>query len=110
MSLSLELDSDNNIVFGSNFFTIEGVDATRQDIKTRLGMWRGEYPYDTSEGVDYLEILQSSNRNLFKTELRSEVMKDSRITNASVEITRVSNGSITISITAETDTGDTIEL
>lgn len=105
MSVSLMLDSDNNLLFGDNLFTIDGIDSVRQDVITRLGMWEGEYPYNVSEGVPYLDILQSANKNLFSTTLRQEVLKDDRIQNAEVTLSRVKDGVVTIEINGTTSDG-----
>lgn len=105
MSVSLMVDSSNNLVFGENLFTIDGIDSVKQDIRTRLSMWQGEYPYNVEEGVPYLDILQSANKSLFDATLRQEVLKDDRIQNAEVSVSRVEKGTATIEISGITKEG-----
>ena len=51
MSLSFQLDSKNNIVHNRNFVLISDKAALIQDIKTRLYMYKGEYPYYKNKGI-----------------------------------------------------------
>lgn len=105
MSVSLMIDEKNNLVFGDNLFTVEGIYSVRQDVKTRLRMWNGEYPYNIEEGVPYLDILQSANKSLFDATLRQEVLKDDRIQNAEVSVSRVEKGTATIEVDGITKEG-----
>lgn len=105
MSVSLMVDSSNNLVFGENLFTVEGIDSVKQDIRTRLSMWQGEYPYNVEEGVPYLDILQSANKTLFEATLRQEALKDDRIQNAEITISRVEDGVVTIGVDGTTKDG-----
>lgn len=105
MSVSLKLDKDNNLLFGDNLFIIDGTESVEQDVRTRLSMWEGEYPYNTSEGVPYLDILRSANKNLFDATLRQEVLKDDRIQNAKVSVSRVKGGVATIEVRGTTKDG-----
>ena len=55
---TLKLDDDNNLVIADKgLVVIDGVDACAQDTKTRIGLVRGENPYDTTEGADYYNEL-----------------------------------------------------
>lgn len=105
MSVSLRIDENNNLLFGDNLFTIDDLESVVQDIRTRLSMWEGEYPYNTSEGVPYLDILRSANKNLFDATLRQEVLKDDRIQNAEVSVSRVKSGVATIEVRGTTKEG-----
>lgn len=104
------LDSNNNLIFAENIQTIGGTECVRQDIKTRLSMWEGEYPYNISEGVPYLDILRSGNKNLFLSVLRSEILKDDRIANVEISIERVKDGVATITARGETKQGEAFEI
>lgn len=51
---TLQLDANNNLVIDrNNLTTTTGLNACAQDSRTRVGLVRGENPYDTSEGIDY---------------------------------------------------------
>ena len=55
---TLRLDDGNNLVIADKgLVVIDGADACAQDTKTRIGLVRGENPYDTTEGVDYYNEL-----------------------------------------------------
>ena len=55
---TLKLDDDNNLVIADKgLVVIDGVDACAQDTKTRIGLVRGENPYDKTEGADYYNEL-----------------------------------------------------
>lgn len=48
------LDENNNIVIKQGNITVkDGIDALAQDIKTRVGLYKGENLFDISEGIDY---------------------------------------------------------
>lgn len=55
---TLKLDDDNNLVIADKgLVVIDGAEACAQDTKTRIGLVRGENPYDTTEGADYYNEL-----------------------------------------------------
>ena len=56
---TLKLDENNNLVLDKNNLQIlNGIEACAQDTRTRVGICRGENPYNTSQGSDYFgEIL-----------------------------------------------------
>lgn len=56
---TLKLDENNNLVLDKNNLQIlNGIEACAQDTRTRVGICRGENPYNTSQGADYFgEIL-----------------------------------------------------
>lgn len=48
------LDEKNNLVLKSGSLQLkEGINALAQDIKTRVGLCRGENRFDILEGIDY---------------------------------------------------------
>lgn len=55
---TLQLDANNNLlVTERNLTVIDGIDACAQDTRTRVGLCRGENPYDVTEGADYFNEL-----------------------------------------------------
>lgn len=55
---TLQIDDNNNLVLNQNSLrVISGIDACAQDTKTRVGICRGENPYDTTQGADYFNEL-----------------------------------------------------
>lgn len=71
---TLKLDDDNNLVIADRgLVVISGVDACAQDTKTRIGLVRGENPYDTTEGADYYnELLGKMGGGAY---IRAEITK-----------------------------------
>ncbi|MBQ3311689.1 hypothetical protein IJG72_06390 [bacterium] len=48
------LDENNNIVLkAGNIQLKDGIEALAQDIKTRVGLYRGENRFDITEGIDF---------------------------------------------------------
>lgn len=48
------LDENNNLVLRAGSLQIkEGIEALAQDIKTRVGLYRGENRFDITEGIAY---------------------------------------------------------
>lgn len=108
--VSLQVDSSNNLVFGDNLFTIDGLECLKQDARHKISMWAGENPYNITEGINYLEILRTANRNLFIAELRQALLKDDRILNVDVKIGKVINDKITIELMITTQKGEIIHV
>ena len=51
---TVALDEHNNlIVKNGSLQEKEGIEALAQDIKTRVGLYKGENRFDLSEGIDY---------------------------------------------------------
>jgi hypothetical protein len=51
---SIQIDKHNNIVVEGKTITITtGINACAQDVRTRIGLCRGEDPYDTERGIDF---------------------------------------------------------
>lgn len=95
---SLMIDDNNNLVFGNDLFIVKGLEALKQDIRTRLGMFKGENPLNLNDGVPYVEMLKSGNRNLFKSTLRNECLKDNRLKNAEVSIESFKNDTMILKV------------
>lgn len=104
--VSLKVNADNNLEFADNFILCSGVDALRQDARNKISMWKGEYPYNIDEGIDYLEILKTANKNLFLAELRQALLLDARILNVDVKIGKVISGKVMIELNITTTKGE----
>lgn len=53
---TLEMDAHNNLVVENNTLkTITGIIACAQDTRTRVGIVRGENPYNTTQGIAYFD-------------------------------------------------------
>lgn len=91
MSLSFQLDSKNNIVHNRNFILISDKAALIQDIKTRLYMYKGEYPYDKNKGIDYIDYMSKNNEQGLLAAIQSRILEDSRVSNVTFETAKESN-------------------
>lgn len=91
MSLSFQLDSKNNIVHNRNFVLISDKAALIQDIKTRLYMYKGEYPYDKNKGIDYIDYLQNDDETGLLAAMQQRILEDTRVTNVTFESAKESN-------------------
>lgn len=95
MSISFKLNSSNNIINNSNFILISDKDALVQDIKTRLYMYKREYPYNKNQGIDYINYMRSGDEKGLLAALQQRVLEDERVTNVSFE-TEKNNGNLKI--------------
>ncbi len=55
---TLLIDQNNNLILERNNMQVtDGIDACAQDTRTRVGIVRGENPFDTAQGADYFNEL-----------------------------------------------------
>lgn len=107
MSLSFKLDSNNNIINNSNIVTVSDKDALVQDIKTLLYMYKGEYPYNTNKGIDYIAYLQNNDETGLLAAMQQRILEDTRVTNVTFETSKESNNlKIVLTITS----GETVSV
>lgn len=107
MSLSFKLDSNNNIINNSNIVTVSDKDALVQDIKTLLYMYKGEYPYNTNKGIDYIAYLQNNDETGLLAAMQQRILEDTRVTNVTFETSKESNNlKIILTITS----GETVSV
>lgn len=107
MSLSFKLDSNNNIINNSNIITVSDKDALVQDIKTLLYMYKGEYPYNTNKGIDYIAYLQNNDETGLLAAMQQRILEDTRVTNVTFETSKESNNlKIVLTITS----GETVSV
>lgn len=53
----LELDSTGDLVFeNGDFALVQGEDAIGQECRIALGLWLGEFPFNTNAGTDWANI------------------------------------------------------
>ena len=95
---TLRLDENNNLVVGENFLTLSGIEALIQDVRTRLQMFLGEYPFDTSKGVDYISLFQKNNKKEIENVIIAEIKKDKRVSQVIIENLDFTNGKLTLNI------------
>lgn len=101
MSLSFQLDSNNNIVHNSNFILVSDKAALVQDIKTRLYMYKGEYPYNTNKGIDYINYMRNNDEQGLLAAIQSRILEDLRVSNVTFESAKESNNlKIVLTITS----------
>ncbi len=98
MSVSFKLDSNNNIINNGNFIMVSDKDALVQDIKTLLYMYKGEYPYNTNKGIDYIEYMRNNDETGLLAAMQQRILEDTRVTNVTFE-TDESNGILKIVLT-----------
>lgn len=107
MSVSFKLDSNNNIINNSNLIMVSGTPALVQDIKTLLYMYKGEYPYNTNKGIDYIEYMRNNDETGLLAAIQSRILEDSRVSNVTFETAKESNNlKIVLTITS----GETVSI
>lgn len=95
MSISFKLDSNNNIINNSNIITVSDKDALVQDIKTLLYMYKGEYPYNKNQGIDYISYMRNDDETGLLAAMQTRILEDERVTNVTFE-TEKNNGNLKI--------------
>lgn len=103
---SFALDSNNNLIVSNKITTKSGVNAIKQDIKTLLLMFSGEYPFDRRKGIDWIDLTLRNNRVALKEAIIKRLLQDTRIKNIKNLDLQNENGKI--SITAEIYTSEGI--
>lgn len=107
MSVSFKLDSNNNIINNSNIITVSDKDALVQDIKTLLYMYKGEYPYNKNQGIDYIGYMRDNNEQGLLAAIQARILEDSRVSNVTFETAKESsNLKIVLTITS----GETVSI
>ena len=79
---TLKLDENNNLVLSrGELVVIDGIDACAQDTKTRIGLVRGENPYDITQGADYYnELLGKMGGTAYiREEIRKRILDSEEI-------------------------------
>lgn len=107
---TLMLDSHNNIIAGDSFLTLQGIEALRQDVRTRLSMFLGEYPFNTTQGIDYIGLLQDNNRDNIKNAIIAEIKKDSRVSQATITKAELDRGTLMLDIQITSTQGEVINV
>lgn len=107
---TFKLDESNNLVFGSNIELISDRDALIQDIRTLLLMWKTENPFNTSEGLNYYELLQGMNKDTLENAIITRLKTDSRIKSVKVQETTQGGGTIKFSLQIATSWGEIINV
>ena len=103
---TLKLDKNNNLTFSNDFQTIDGKEAIKQDIKTLLLMWLTEYPFNTSEGLNWYQLSTYNNKNDIIAEVKERILQDKRVLNVnSIEVSFNNN---LLNIEAELETSEGI--
>lgn len=62
------LDANYDWIFGQS--PLEGLDALRQEIQTRLLSWYGDCFFDPTEGVDYNSFLEIGTKSRLLDDIR----------------------------------------
>lgn len=74
------VDQEGNLVYSQvGRVWTSGDQALLQNITTHLLLQEGEYPYDSTQGVDFNNLLWRNNRDLVITTLESEIKEDPRV-------------------------------
>lgn len=79
---TLQLDDNNNLVIkNGKLSVIEGIEACAQNTKTRIGICRGENPYNTAEGADFFNELlgKMGGRDYVREVIRKRILANSEI-------------------------------
>lgn len=79
---TMKIDDNNNLVLTQgNLEIAEGVEACAQDTKTRIGICRGENPFNTGQGADFFnEFLgKMGGRDYIRETIRNRILDNDEI-------------------------------
>lgn len=105
---TLKLDQNNNLEIGSALIFLDGKEALRQDLDTRLNLFQGEYPFNIDDGVPYPELLQSNDRETIKEAILQEIKSDPRVDDVQILEFGLVNGKIKFSAKITTIDGEVL--
>jgi hypothetical protein len=105
MGISFMLDTKNNIVFGTDFKLVSGADALTQDIKNLLQVFKGEYVFDSSKGIDYYDLASKNNYANIQSAIIDLIMSDVRVQGVKNVEFVVNKGTFEISLQIESEYG-----
>jgi hypothetical protein len=74
---TLELDNNSDLVIRNySLQIVDGMDAIRQSVQSRLRLFLGEWFLDTRRGVDYhgLILIKQPNRATVESTLKREIL------------------------------------
>lgn len=96
---TFKLDSDNNIVFGTDIVLLSEKEALIQDIRNLLLMFKGEYPFDINKGIDYYDLASFNDNQKIQNAVRDRILQDERV--KTIENLTISQERGNISVSAE---------
>lgn len=83
---ALSPDGDYTFGQGSKNFLVNTAAAAGQAVETRLGLMRGEWFLDTTNGTPYsTQILGTGTKPLYDQAIRTRIMQTQGITNSGVK-------------------------
>lgn len=106
---TLQLDENNNLVLTrQSLNVIDGIEACAQDTRTRVGICRGENPYDTTQGADYFNELlgKMGGQDYIREIIRARILDHPEITGITSLDFKPSNDTATITANITTIYGD----
>lgn len=107
---TLQLDENNNLALArQSLNVIDGIDACAQDTRTRVGICRGENPYDTIQGADYFNELlgKMGGMDYIREIIRARILDNEEVTGIASLDVKPDADKATITANITTIYGDT---
>ena len=102
-----KLDANGDMVFGGqqNSFYIDSPEAVGQAIKTRLGLWTGEWFLDTAAGMDWkMKVLGKYTGDTRDMAIRARILGTTGVDSIASYSSTFSADTRAFSVTATVDT------
>lgn len=74
-------DENNNIIASEKIETADSIDAIKLDIKHLLLMFKTEYPFDLSMGLEWYGLGSKNNKPAITHAVSNRILEDKRIRN-----------------------------
>lgn len=93
---------------GTAFFHIDSPDTVGQAVKTRLGLWSGEWFLDTDEGTPYLsQILGAGTQATYDQAIQERILGTEGVLSIAEYASALENRKLTVNATVVTRYGKT---
>ena len=107
---TFKLDKNNNLCFESEFELLGGADALIQDIRNMLLMFKGEYPFDSSVGLDYYGMMSNQSKENIEQVILDRIRQDERVKSIKNVETTAKNGELNLSMQILTSWGELVNV
>lgn len=100
---TLGIDENNNLMLNQNGLIIKDkINAVAQDVKTRIGLCKGENPFNIQEGIDFDNDMlgKMGGINYYKEAIRNRIF-DNPIGITNINRISLDRGLNNITLTAE---------
>ncbi len=101
------LDAQGDYTFGASArnFLVDSPDAVAQAVRTRLMLFRGEWFYDTSQGMPWkTDVLGKGTEAIYDLRIQAQILKTQGVTGIAAYASQINKDTRALSVQATIDT------